>query len=83
MHVLGHAQSTSELAKLIAQRRHQLGISSRHLDQIAGLVDGRSLLLNKPLIRKSAYGFARHIAIASCHVFLLLLTCTWKQLTVV
>lgn len=42
MHVLGHAQSTSELAKLIAARRYQLGISSRHLDQIAGLADGHT-----------------------------------------
>lgn len=40
MHITGHTKSFSELAKLIARRRYQLGISSRRLDQIAGLAEG-------------------------------------------
>jgi hypothetical protein len=40
--VLGHARSATEIAKLIAHRRYQLGISSRDLDQIAGLADGHT-----------------------------------------
>jgi len=40
--VIGHAYSPNEIAKLIAKRRYQLGISSRHLDQIAGLADGHT-----------------------------------------
>ena len=42
MTVIGHAYSPNEIAKLIARRRYQLGISSRHLDQIAGLADGHT-----------------------------------------
>lgn len=42
MQIIGHTESFSELAKLIARRRYQLGISSPHLDQIAGLVDGHT-----------------------------------------
>ena len=42
MQIIGHTESFSELAKLIARRRYQLGISSPHLDQIAGLADGHT-----------------------------------------
>ncbi len=42
MTVIGHAYSPNEIAKLIARRRYQLGISSRHMDQIVGLADGHT-----------------------------------------
>jgi len=40
--VIGHAYSPNEIVKLIAKRHYQLGISSRHLDQITGLADGHT-----------------------------------------
>ena len=42
MTFIGHAYSPNEIVKLKAKRRYQLGISSRHLDQIAGLADSHT-----------------------------------------
>ena len=41
-HSIGYARTPGEIARILAIRRTQLGITSRQLDQIAGLADGHT-----------------------------------------
>lgn len=42
MRIIGTAKSSTEIVKLMAVRRNELGITGRQLDQIAGLADGHT-----------------------------------------
>jgi hypothetical protein len=42
LRIIGTAKSPTEIAKLMAVRRNELGITGRQLDQIAGLADGHT-----------------------------------------